>query len=371
MKKLSLILIILILAAAGIFALLLMRNTTAFKATAKTIYIPTGIQSLEDVMAILEKDSVLNNPKLFRILARRMDYPKQIKPGKYEIATGSTILTIIRKLRSGQQVPVNLVINKVRTAGQLAALVAKRFECDSAVFINSMYDPAFMEQHNVDSATVMTLVIPDTYTYFWNSKPSAIWEKIIKRHQGFWNETRLEKAAAKELSSKQVYIIASIVEEETNKNDEKGNVASVYINRIKKSMPLQADPTVKFALQDFTLTRIYQKHLAVPSPYNTYKVKGLPPGPICTPSSTTIDAVLDAPATDYIYFVAKKDFSGYHVFAPDYPTHLKYAREYRLALDTLMLRRQQKADSIAKINEAGVTTKSKADSAESLNNSNP
>ena len=141
----------------------------------------------------------------------------------------------------------------------------------------------------------------------------------------------------------QVYTIASIVEEETNKHDEKGNVASVYINRYEKGMRLGADPTVKFALKDFGLKRIYEKHLQVQSPYNTYRNSGLPPGPICTPSPKTIDAVLDAPKTDYYFFVAKSDFSGYHTFSRDYAEHIQHAKEYRKALDELILRKQNKA----------------------------
>jgi UPF0755 protein len=187
----------------------------------------------------------------------------------------------------------------------------------------------------------MTLVIPNTYTMFWNTKTSRILQRLKTEKENFWEKNnRLKKASDLGFTPEQVYTIASIVEEETNKQDEKGNVASVYINRYEKGMRLGADPTVKFALQDFGLKRIYQKHLQVQSPYNTYRVSGLPPGPICSPSSKTIDAVLNAPETDYLFFVAKSDFSGYHTFSTSYAEHLLHAKEYQKALDELMLHKQ-------------------------------
>jgi UPF0755 protein len=156
----------------------------------------------------------------------------------------------------------------------------------------------------------------------------------------------MQKAEQMSFTPKQVYIIASIVEEETNKNDEKGKVASVYINRYHKGMPLGADPTVKFALKDFGLKRIYYKHLSVESPYNTYKHPGLPPGPICTPSPKTIDAVLNAPKTDYLFFVARSDFSGYHTFSQNFAEHKKNAQEYQKALNELILRKQKAKENL-------------------------
>jgi UPF0755 protein len=168
-------------------------------------------------------------------------------------------------------------------------------------------------------------------------------KRLQTEQQNFWEKNnRLQKAESLGFTPKQVYTIASIVEEETNKHNEKGNIASVYINRFHKGMPLGADPTVKFALKDFGLKRIYHKHLQVESPFNTYRNQGLPPGPICTPSPKTIDAVLNAPKTDYIFFVAKSDFSGYHTFATNYADHLRYAKEYQKALDEYLLKKQGK-----------------------------
>jgi UPF0755 protein len=188
----------------------------------------------------------------------------------------------------------------------------------------------------------MTLIIPDTYILNWNTSVKKILQRLSKEKDKFWHEdNRLTKANNLGFTPKQVYTLASIVEEETNKNDEKGNIASVYINRYKKGMPLGADPTIKFALKDFGLKRILYGHLQVTSPYNTYKNTGLPPGPICTPSEKTIDAVLDAPTTNYLFFVARSDFSGYHHFSSSYAEHEQYAKQYQQALNERVAAQQK------------------------------
>jgi UPF0755 protein len=258
-----------------------------------------------------------------------LDMWSKLKPGKFEIRNGESALSIVRKLRNNQQTAVNLVINKLRTREDLARLIGKQFSTDSAaaaIFFNSNDSLAHL---GVDTNKLMTLVIPNTYTFFWNTSLRKILNKLAEEKDRFWKKNeRLQKATDAGLTADDIYILASIVEEETNKNDEKGNIASVYINRLNKGMPLGADPTVKFALKDFALKRIYEKHLLVASPYNTYRNKGLPPGPICTPSPVTIDKVLDAPKTDYFYFVARTDGSGYHQFSSTFEEHKKYATEY-------------------------------------------
>ena len=177
----------------------------------------------------------------------------------------------------------------------------------------------------------MTAVLPDTYTFFWNTSPKNIYKKLTEEEKKFWTEERTQKAGKLGLTPLQVYTLASIVDEETNAIKEKGTIASVYINRVNKSMPLQADPTIRFALNDFTIKRVYGDHLKVASPYNTYQNTGLPPGPICTPSKKTIDAVLNAPATDYLYFVADSSFNGTHSFSVTYDEHLQKAKAYQKA----------------------------------------
>ncbi len=227
-----------------------------------------------------------------------------------------------------------LVINKLRTANDFAKLIGKNFSTDSVHACNYFTSNDSLQQLGVDTNTLMTLVIPDTYIMYWNTSLTNIMKRLQDERDKFWEEkNRLQKADSAGLTPKQVVTIASIVEEETNKNDEKGNVASVYINRYRKGMPLGADPTIKFALKDFGLRRILYGHLMVESPYNTYRNKGLPPGPICTPSEKSIDAVLNAPSTDYLFFVAKSDFSGYHHFSNTYAEHMQYARLYQKALN--------------------------------------
>ncbi len=183
----------------------------------------------------------------------------------------------------------------------------------------------------------MVAVFPNTYSYFWNTGPSAIFRKMYSNYKAWWTPRRLEQAREQGLNPVSAYILASIVEEETNAQGDKGKIASVYLNRMAKGMKLAADPTVKFALQDFELKRIYDKQLKVESPYNTVPaIPGLPPGPICTPSPQTLEAVLTAPKTDYVFFVAKPDFSGYSNFAVTYTEHMENARAYQKALDEQM-----------------------------------
>ena len=281
------------------------------------------------------------------MIANQLDVWDRLKPGKYEIKKGASILSIARMLRNNQQTPVKLVINKLRTAENLAHLIGKNFEADSAGVMAYLENKDSLLKFNVDENTAMTLVIPNTYEFYWSTPTGKILKKLSDERNAFWKRNnRLKKAEDMALSPNQVYTIASIVEEETNKNDEKGNVASVYINRYHKGMPLGADPTIKFALKDFSLKRIYFKHLAVVSPYNTYRNKGLPPGPICTPSTKTIDAVLNAPKTDYLIFVARSDFKGYHTFSVSYAEHQKNAAIYQKALDELILQKQKTKESL-------------------------
>ncbi|WP_282457309.1 endolytic transglycosylase MltG [Chitinophaga sedimenti] len=185
--------------------------------------------------------------------------------------------------------------------------------------------------------TAMAAVMPDTYEFYWNTSATKAFEKLADAYKDFWTPARREKAKALNLTAAQVVTLASIVDEETNATDEKPTIASVYYNRLQKGMLLQADPTVKFALQDFGLRRIRHGHTQFDSPYNTYQYKGLPPGPICTPSVKSIDAVLNMQQTDYIYFCARLDKPGYHAFAATYAEHLVNARKYQKRMNELGL----------------------------------
>jgi UPF0755 protein len=304
------------------------------------LYIKTG-SNYQNVKNTLIKNKMISNTFWFDRIARYADYPKKVKAGKYKIESGMSVYHLVKMLGTGRQVPVNLVITKMRTKEDLAKKIADNFEVDSATVINFLNNEDSVGQFDVDTNTVMTDVIPNTYRYTWNTSMKNIFKKLYIEERKFWNDERKEKAERLQLTPKQVYILASIVEEETNKQEDKGKIASVYINRMKKGMKLSADPTVKFALKDFGLKRIYHKHLAVESPYNTYQITGLPPGPICTPSIKTIDAVLNSPETDYLFFVARSDFSGYSDFASSYQQHEAYAKAYQQALDSLVRSRQQ------------------------------
>lgn len=306
----------------------------------KYFYIHTGsgYKSVKD--SLLQK-KIISETIWFDKVAKYLDYDKAIKPGKYRINNGMSLVHLVRMLRSANQTPVNLVITKLRTKEDLAKKLGNNFEGDSTSVIQFLNNNDSLSNYNLDSNTVMTAVIPNTYTLKWNNTIAGIFRKLFTEQQRFWTEKRKSQAAALHLSEKEVYTLASIVEEETNEAEDKGKIASVYINRLRKGMRLAADPTVKFAIKDFGLKRIYEKHTRMPSPYNTYLVSGLPPGPICTPSIKTIDAVLNAPATDYLFFVAKPDFSGYSNFASSYEEHMKFAKAYQLALDSLMRSKHQ------------------------------
>jgi UPF0755 protein len=335
MKKVFIRIFIALALLLLIAAWLLIGPGTGFSQKIYYLEIPTG-SSYESVMKQAESTRFVRFPSIFNLLAKQLDYPQKVKAGRYAIKKGSSLVSILRKLRNGQQEPVNLVITKLRTKEDFAALAGKKFEFDSAVFIHFLLSNDSLQKYALDSNTIMAGVLPDTYTYFWNTTPAKVMDKIMSAKKAFWTADRITLSQARGYTPEQIVTIASIVEEETNKNEEKGNIASVYINRLNKGMRLGADPTVKFALRDFGLKRIYNKHLAVESPYNTYRVTGLPPGPICTPQRQTIDAVLNAPSTNYLYFVAKPDFSGYHVFAETYQQHLQYAKNYQVALDSLI-----------------------------------
>ena len=313
-------------------------------ATKKYLYIPTG-STYQQVKDSLKKNNFLDGFFWFDQVAKFAGYPDKVKAGKYEITKNMSRYNLVKMLRSGMQAPVNLVITKIRTKEDLARRIGRSFETDSAQAIRYFNQPDSIKQFGVDTASVLTAVIPNTYTYYWTTPVHEIFEKLVREQKKFWNEERVSKARQHGLSPKQVYILASIVEEETNEQEDKGKIASVYINRMRKGMRLAADPTVKYAMRDFELRRIYHKHLAYESPFNTYRNDGLPPGPICTPSIKTIDAVLDAPETDYLFFVARADLSGHSDFANSYDQHLVYARAYQKALDSLQAARETKSKS--------------------------
>ncbi len=296
----------------------------------------------EEVKENLIAQKIISHSFFFDIFSKVIDYPKNIKSGKYEFSNNSNLFSLLRKLKSGRQAEVRLVINKLRTKENLAKKISENFEVDSSEIIQFLLSNDSLAPYHLDTNTVMSIIIPNSYLFIWNSSFNKIFSRLKKQHDYFWEGKRTIQAKKLGFTAEQIYIIASIVEEETNMEDDKPKIASVYINRLKKGMKLQADPTVKYALRQFELKRILHGHLTFPSSYNTYQTSRLPPGPICTPSINTIDAVLNAPITDYIFFVAKSDFSGYSVFSSNYSDHLINAKKYQQALDILLMNKSLK-----------------------------
>ncbi len=341
MKKILLISAGLLILLAAIGAWMFLGSGTGFSGKKEILYIPTGATK-QTVLDSIQSKKIISNNWAFNTVANQLNYWQNIKPGRYEIKKGTGLLTVVRMLRNGQQTPVNLVITKLRTRNDLSRITGAKFEFDSAQMSRFLNDEDSLADYNITPDAAMALVLPDTYSFFWNITPEKVYKKLAAESQKFWTSERIKKAEQLGLTQLQATTVASIVEEETNANAEKGNVASVYLNRLKIGMPLQADPTVKFALQDFGLKRIYEKHLAVESPYNTYRNKGLPPGPICTPQKKTIDAVLNAPKTAFIYFVASPEFNGTHEFSATYAEHLQKAKAYQQALNEQEIIRKNK-----------------------------
>lgn len=338
-KKIVLIVILILLLTTGFLAWKIAGPGTSFEGKRYFLYIHTG-SNYSDVVQTLEKDHVIKSPGVFALIARKVGLPEKIRAGKYEIKHGESVLNIVRTLKNGKQSPVNLVITKLRTKEDFARLAGRQLECDSVAIISYITNNDSLTAFGLDSNAVMTAIMPNTYTFYWNITAPKLFRRLLSETEKFWTEDRRQKARNIGLTPQQVYILSSIIEEETNKYDEMPLMASVYINRMNKGMFLGADPTIKYALRNFAAKRVNLKMISesAESPYNTYRNKGLPPGPICTPSVKTIDAVLNAATTDYLYFCARADFSGYHAFAATNAEHLKNAREYQKALNRLQIK---------------------------------
>lgn len=333
------ILVIILLAALG-FAWMAMSSTTAFEGKSQAVFIPSHNYSRSGVLEELQNRKVLSFPFAFNTLASLLGYWDNIKPGKYVINNGSSVLDLVRTLKNGRQTPVKLVINKFRTREDLAGYIGRQMEIDSLDILQFFNSPDSVRILDLDTNNIVSSVIPNTYEMYWTTPAYKVIRRLADEREKFWNAERRSRLDGIGLNETDAYILASIVEEETNKLDEKPIMASVYLNRLRKNMSLSADPTVKFALRNFGLKRITIPLIkeAANSPYNTYLHKGLPPGPICTPSIKTIDAVLQAAKTDYLFFCARADFSGYHSFASNEEDHFKNARAYQKALDSLRIK---------------------------------
>lgn len=268
-----------------------------------------------------------------RTLMRHSGYGENIHTGRYAIEPGASSFSVFRQLRSGRQQPLRLTIPESRTMTRLAAQLSQRLMLDSATIAQALVDSIFTTTHGYDTATIACLFVPNTYEVYWDISLEQLMNRMQKEHDAFWQGERTTKAQALNLTPNEVCTLASIVDEETANAAEKPMVAGMYLNRLKAGMPLQADPTVKFALKQFELRRIYHGMLSYDSPWNTYRYAGLPPGPIKIASVRGIDAVLNRVAHNYLYMCAKEDFSGTHNFASNYKEHLLNAAKYTKALN--------------------------------------
>lgn len=274
----------------------------------------------------------------FRTLARHTGLVDKIRTGRYELEKGMGALTFFRNVRNGHQSAVKLVVPSVRTKSRLADELAEKLMLSADDIYATLCDSSLCASFGYDTATIVCMFIPNTYEVYWDTSMKKFLERMKQESNRFWNDERMSKASNLQLTPVEVMTLASIIDEETANNGEKPMVAGMYYNRLKQNMPLQADPTIKYALQQFELKRIYTKLLSVDSPYNTYRNQGLPPGPIRIPSVAGIDAVLDLVHHDYLYMCAKEDFSGTHNFAKTYAEHLQNAAKYSAALDKRNIR---------------------------------
>lgn len=316
----------------AIYAILL--PNTSIQDEDTYLYISDDDQ-FEDVLAQIKDRSLLINNFTFTILAKQIKYDQKIRPGRYKMTPGMSNFVLLRKLRGGKQDPVKLIINNIRTKEQLAGKLSSMIMADSLSLINALNDSVFLKQYDLNPYNAVIFFIPNTYEVFWDTDTQEIFDRMKKEFNAFWNQERLNKAAAIPMTQTEVMTLASIVEEETNKKKEHPIIAGLYINRLKINMPLQACPTIRFALNGYTINRVLIRHLKVRSPYNTYKNKGLPPGPIRLPSPTTIDAVLNYEKHDYLFMTAKETLNGEHNFAVTYAEHSINAKKYQQELNRL------------------------------------
>lgn len=275
----------------------------------------------------------LKHPAAFRCYAGRIRLAETYKPGHYILKPGMSVIKVARMLKLGMQTPVRVTINSVRTPAQLAAKLSRQIDADSAELVRAFTSPDLARRMGFDSVTLFSMFLPNTYEFYWTVSPEEFVERMHREYERFWTKERDDKRKRSGLSRLEVMTLASIVAEETRKSDEMPRIAGVYINRLRRGIRLQADPTVKYAMQDFGLRRILYRHLKYPSPYNTYVNKGLPPSPICMPGIDAIDAVLNFEEHDYLFFCARPSFDGYHNFARTLREHNANARAYSAALN--------------------------------------
>lgn len=303
------------------------------KAGETEFYLKHG-NTIESIAALLFDGELIKNKASFIWVAKKKNLQNNIHPGKYILYDGLNNNDLVNRLRSADQETVELTFSYLRTYEELCGKVGRVLELDSATLLSYLNDEQYLKtQFGLNKYTGLTLFIPNTYQLYWGTLEEDFLKRMADEYKQFWNQNRMVKCQKIGLSQSEVVTLASIVLKETSMKDEMPRVAGVYMNRLHKKMPLQADPTLIYALKDFTIRRVLNKHKKIESPYNTYKYAGLPPGPICIPEISAVDAVLNFEKHDYFYFCAKEDFSGYSNFAKSYREHINFARKYQRALN--------------------------------------
>jgi len=341
-RRLIIILFFTLIAVAAFLAMSVNRmffksNVWVANGGVAEVFIPTG-SNFEDVKEILFEKGLIVRRGDFENVSDWMKYTDFVKPGRYLIENELNNYTLIRLLRSGAQKPVNVTFNNMRDIYQLAGRVSAQIEADSSDIVKLLTDKEYLSFLGYNTQTIPAMFIPNTYELYWTTNAEGFVSRMFQEKDKFWNEDRKLKAKALNLTTNEVATLASIIDKETNKNNEKATIAGVYLNRLKLGWRLQADPTLVFAAGDFEIRRVLDIHKTIESPYNTYLYSGLPPGPICIPSISAIDAVLNYEKHAYYFFCAKDDLSGYHAFASSYAQHEVNAWKYRKALDRMNIK---------------------------------
>lgn len=331
-KPLRWLLLLALLAVAG-GAYLYINLLKPYRINESTYIYIDAEKDFEEVVSQLKEKDLLRSESLFRLLAKQLNYPASVKTGRYEVKDGMNSLDVLRKLRSGSQSPVDITFNNIRTKEDLAARLSQQLMMDSVSLLTALNDSATIQALGFNSYTIPAMFIPNTYEVYWDISIEKLLNRMKKEHDAFWTDARKQKADKLGLTPTEISTLASIVEEEATYADEYPIVAGLYLNRLKKGMKLEADPTVKFAVGDPTLRRILFKHLEVQSPYNTYQNTGLPPGPIRVPSIAGLEACLNPKEHNYLFMVAKEDFSGRHNFAATFGEHSRNAAAYQRELN--------------------------------------
>ncbi len=339
LKKIIIAIVLILLVVGGVggyyvYKTIYQPNINSVDKKSQIIYIPTG-SDFDDVMNILNDNSILKNPATFEFLAEKKKYKDAIKPGKYRILANMSNNALVNLLKNGIQEPVELNFTGIRTVDQMVSRFGRRIEADSNDLYDAVHDNGYLSKYGFNEDNVSAFFIPDSYEFFWNTSVDDFFERMAKEYRAFWTDARKKKAKAIGLSPTEVTVLASIVQgEQCCDNAEKKVIAGLYMNRLQKDMPLQSDPTVIYAVGDFSIQRVSFEQTHIESPYNTYVNKGLPPGPIGFAQESSIDAVLNYDNNDYIFMCAKEDLSGKHYFATTYEQHCVYAQKYRDALNS-------------------------------------